>query len=616
MRTESGPWRFVDALPSGIGRGWHAHYGHPEEPAEGWMACDVRSVIRAHQAAWVEAFDAWHAALCRQALAITRWWWLLPASRPNIWVQRATLKPLVFAAALSEWAAAHPACRPIHVVGATAAVRRYLEEWNPGQEPGGRCGPMMRPWRTPARLLKACWTLLGRCLAHAGRWPATSPPAGAKFVFYSHIVQARALAEHGDHFFGAMLEAAESAFPGEVLTAYLLHDEAERSEVERLLSRSGRRFTFLFDHLTRWDACWAAWQGLLTCVSVSQALRGAPPIRLGRWVSRSFAGSFLAEQLLAQPAVVEFAVYRAMKRLIARSGLRVLAYPYEEKALERALLQACAEAARSVRTLGYAHAAHSTGHVALRARAEGMPSPPKPDRLLATGRRAAEFLSGWAKQGAARVGVVGSPRSLGPFPPAQSEAARRESLRVLILIGFGEELETLAAFVERQPRLFAGCEVRIRRYDFAWRQAQDRGEARLLRAAVSGTITVEAGSLRQQLAWCDLALFSSTSAGIQAMLAGRLVISADLQDLFEADPCVGATACFARCATAGELGQALDRARALPDGEYARQVQAQRDFAVSIFAPVDRARLIRELAGEPPASAPAAQMPDPIGAVE
>jgi len=548
-------------------------------------------VIREHQDRWIDAYDEWHAQLSRAAMTRSPWWWLMPVSRPNLWAQQDLLKPLFFAAAACEWWETHHTDLPRLLVGCPPEVRWYLEEFGQVHEPGLQEAPPTRVgWPGFAKALARAGGGFIQCLRYAMR---RAPTSTARILFYSHIVGTEALQETGDHFFGEMLDVAESAIPGAVLTGYGLRDDHDRITASRILAESRRHFTFILDDLTLLDACWIAVVSLRACQSLGRLGELALPIRLGRWVSRHFAHRYAAAYISACPPVLELAVYRAFRRLLRRTGVRTVVYPYEEKALERALLKVCAEASPPVKTLGYVHAANTTCHLALRMRPEGFPHPPQPSLLLSPGPQVRDFLVRWGRKRAGEVATIGSHRYLEPLGGGRTMGARQRTLHILIVIGHGYEVSLLANFLERRRDLFADDTVWLRRYEFAWQAAQDRGLERLLRA--SPRVQIAMGSLRKQLAWCDVALFSSTSVGIQAMLAGRLAIYVHLHDVWEADPLLGSPACFARCATAEELAEALARARALTDAEYADQRRTQRAFATTIFQPLDRTRFVASL---------------------
>jgi len=583
---------FVDRLPFEGPGGCYAHYDHVSTDLAGWQQCDVRQVIAANQDRWLDDFDDWHSVLCGRGEVRSAWWWCTRASRPNLWAQAAVLKPLFFAAALRRWCDAHREAGSVHVVGCPSEVRCYLQEFEGATLPAPR--PRSgRPGR--ARALLAGIKTLGAQLiplvmAHLPQRPAI--PTG-RVLFYSHVVQVRALQDVGDHYFGTMIDAAQARMPGAVLVTYLLDGDAELAEARRALQAGRHPAFFLFDHVKLSDVLWV----LATCVRNWVALAGVqndvPPVQLDGYRSRLFAEAYVASEVLRQPPTVELAVYRVLRRLLASSGVHTVIYPYEEKGIDRALLRACAEVPTPVRTLAYAHPAHTKAHLALRLRPDGAPRPPQPDRVLTAGRLEREFMVGWGRKPATRVVAIGSHRYRGPMTRQRNHADRRRALQVLMLTGHGFELSILANLIQRRPDLFAHDDVVIRRNSAGWFEAQERGIRRL--SGLSDRIKVRAGTLLEQLEWCDVALFSSTTAGVEAMLAGRLAIYVALHDVFEADPLLGHAGCFARCATAEELAEALVRARALDDEGYDQAVRVQREFATSILGPLDEASLIGEL---------------------
>ena len=576
---------FVDRLPAEGASAWYAHYDHAELPVSGWRACDLRAVLRTHQDAWLDAFDDWHAELSRLAVARSSWWWCLSGSRATAWVPRDTLKPLFFAAALREWSRLH-GVDDVHVVGAPEEVGGYLEEFAHG--PGAPV--VSASWRGRAWRRVAAWAM--RSLAK----PRLSVPK-AEILVYSHVLGAAALEEAGDHFFGGLLEELEAAVPGGMVVGYLLERNEERERAMQLLARTGRRFTFVMEQLTAGDVAWVAATVMWVSLRLMRLAQVAPAIQLGQWRSRRFVGRYVQDEIAARPAVIELGLYRAMRRVLSRTGAKTIVYPYEEKPLEHALLRACGDAATPVRSVACAHAVQTTCHLALRGRLDARANPPQPDQILATGPAARTLLIQWGRKSPSAVAVAGSSRHIEPVDPPRPLTARRSSLRVLLLIGHEFELETFSHLMERHPEIFAGDEIVVRRYPFGWHEAQDRAMARLV--AAGGRVRADAEPLREQLAWCDVALCASSSTGIQAMLAGRAVIWTGLHDLWVADPLLGQHEGLLRCERPAELGEALAQVRALSDEAYVRLAARQRSVASSIFAPPDRAQFVRHVLGRP-----------------
>ena len=200
------------------------------------------------------------------------------------------------------------------------------------------------------------------------------------------------------------------------------------------------------------------------------------------------------------------------------------------------------------------------------------------------------FLVDWGRKPADRVAVLGSHRYRAPLPSTRHAATRRNCLRVVMITGHGFELSMLANLVARRPDIFATDEVLVRRTRGGWFAAQDAGIRRLTN--LSDRVTVGSGSLVEQLEWCDVALFSSTTAGVEAMLAGRLAVYLSLHDVFEADPLLGEPGVFASCKNDDELARALARARMIDDAEHDRIVSRQAELANRILAPVDTDALL------------------------
>ena len=571
---------FATTLPDDRGA-WYAHYDHARLEAPGWSECEVRATVGAHQDEWLDDLEAWHGRLCDAGARRSRDFWLTSISRLNIWTQGDLLTPLFFAAGLCQWAVDHPEAERVVVLGAPADVAAYVAEFT--KQPLGSSGA---PWvRATVAGVAAMGRRLLRLADHAWR---RRPTGRARALLYSQVVDGRSLEEVGDHFFGRFVDDLARGLGGDLAVSYLLRDESERHRVQRYLAARGTRASFLLDHVSPLDLLRVAVRTLRVAVTLAPLPRHVPPVTIGSYTSRLFLPRYVATEVLRRLPDVEIAVDIAMTRALAETGATTVVYPYEEKGLERAILAAGRRTARAPRALGFAHAAHTRCHLALRTRREG--GAPAPDGILATGPLAADFLVKWAGKDSASVAAVGSPRHVTALPPVRSREDRRRGLRVLIVITFGWELEALGAWLERAPGLFDGHEVVIRRYRFGWFSEQDRGLRRVLAAAPS--LTPREGSLREQLDWCDVAVFCSTTAGVQAMLAGRLVAYATLHDLFAMDPLLGEPGVFARCGEPAALGAALARALSLDDVAVATVVAEQRALAARILAPPDPERLV------------------------
>lgn len=579
-------FQIVDTLPDRADGGWYADYEHRVDDCPQWTACELLPIFRRRNAAWMDDFDAWHAQLSAAASSRTRWWWLLPGSRPNLWVQQDVLRPLWFAAALSEWCVDHPQASTVYLVGCPPEVLEYLEEFRRAPRVARSAaarfglrrlsGTVQALWRLIVDAMRQAVSLARR---RAGRQLQAS---GAETVFYSHVIRTDAYAERGDHFFGSVMAEAGTA-QGGVLAAYMVDVAEEQRTAEALLDRQGTPWVFVTDALMPADPWRAAAGAIRAGVTLAGLARTIPPIRLGAYASRGAARRYVTDCVLSQPGVVSLAVHRAMGRILKRTGARRLFYPYEEKPAERALIMACREARPPVTAAAFAHVAQTPAHLFLRTRQRPHERPPEPDHWLATGPAAKEFLTSWARKPAERVQVAGSPRYADAALAAPPAVQRQAGLRVLVLISHGHELTVLAHWIERHAGLFQDAEVVIRPYPFGWQAAQQRAIERIRRRRSS--VQASPGRLDEQIAWSHAVVFCASTAGYEAILQGRLAAYADWNDLWDADPLPPGQEGIPRCADAGQLVRALAGMRALSDADYAARLDDQRRVAASVFAP-------------------------------
>jgi hypothetical protein len=208
-----------------------------------------------------------------------------------------------------------------------------------------------------------------------------------------------------------------------------------------------------------------------------------------------------------------------------------------------------------------------------------------------------DWMVRWAKLPSESLVVSGSPR----FAPREAERQPAARLRVLFIASYGYEIGQLATMVEELPNLFDGSEIMVRRYRHDWHAEQNEGISNLERLGVA--LRPDEGSLAEQIKWADVVLFSSTSAGIESVLRGRITLRI-VGDVFDADPMYGRDQGkdIPQCASAGELKTWLAAIRGMDRSGYARMVDRQYQVASNIYAPVDGSVWRQTLQAPSPAS--------------
>jgi len=593
---------FASDLPLDV-RGSYAHYNHRRVGIRGWQYCDIRTIINRNQDRWLDEMDAWHKELSSKASSLSPWWWLLPGSRLTAWYP-ADLKPLFFALAVIEQCKTMTG-QTLYVIGCPDEVLEHLREWS---QSGGlslvieTCASsgyiptsynhVRAALRLPgqhAKSIKSILSLLIRVLAsHKLRGQRAKR---AKVIVFSYALSARSMTESGDHYFGNVLDGLPGLRNDDILWLYDLGPFSERRTIRRHMYSVGRKFHSYLALLTLSDMV----RILKTCIHLQASLKSLryqlPVLCIGQLQSRIFPRRFYGNFIRRQLPAFELAAYYSVRRVLRDSQATTLLYPYEEKGTERAILRACKEHESNVRTVGFAHAAYNKGHLYLRNHGTVDVDPPGPDRIAATGPAAREWLIKWAGIDPQRIVVVGSPRFPHFIPPSPLREDSASPMRVLFLGGYGHELNMMANFVEEVPDLFEHCELLVRPYPYGWQAQQDQGIVRLRQ--LLRNVRVEDSPLDEQIRWCRVVLFGSTSAGIHAMLRGRLSIQAALHDIFEADPTQGKGdhSGLELCSTPLELKKALDRVRLMSREGYLHTSQQQSRFASRIYGPVCRSRI-------------------------
>lgn len=573
---------FAD-VPPAEGSGFLLHYEHDLLAAPGWVTADARTIISGHEDEWLEDIDRWHRELSARASALTQWWGLVPGSRLLLWATTVpfTLKPLLYAKAVAALFDEHHA-QSVWIIGAPAELRTYLCDWAAAHLPQIRIediGPGTQP--VPRR--GGGWRSLLKQVALTLRYVAFRPKhktKPAKVVIHSLILNPDLLERIGDHFFGFMLDETRRS------DAIWLYNDIviDRARTSAALERINRSGYFISDFFRLGDLAAALREALSTWYSLRALGRQLPVMRIGDSPIPSFARNFCSSLVEGMFPLMELIYYRQFVRILRQSKATMVIFPYEEKPLERAMLMAVRDSGTAAKTVGFAHAAYSKGHMYLRRGQEGEPL--RPSRIAVTGPVARRFF--------ARLGVpddelvcIGSPRHH-DAPPASSMTPLERSHRVkaLLLIGHGFELRIFAAMVECSPSLFDGLDVLIRRYPYGWIAEQNAAEARLKKAGFR--YRIDDRDLLAQIDESDIVLFESTSAAMEAVFRGKVVVQVNLTDTIRTNQFLGANELnpIEYCSTPQELRCMLSRLVGLTQDEYRQMAHRQHEFVSNLYAEV------------------------------
>lgn len=595
---------FVSELPPDRTGCFTSYQGNRGAP-EGWEFHDLTSHIRKNQDAWFDALGRWHGELSRIASEATPWWWLLPLSRVLAF-DPPLCRHLLCALGIVKLCESLRS-EELYLTGFPKAVARYVADFHPDfliefqkqrrETPGRRREfPFLRSLKRSLDLAARWIGIFGRLCANSFRAP--SLPVQAKVLAFSHFLGFESFRATGDHFFHDLLDNLPG-FGREDVVWFFLQNSNQASGTKHLkkwMREKGIPCATLLDLLTLSDVVRVCLHYGWMLFRLRAVRSKIPPLSICGYRSRFFVFDYFETAVRPFPPFMEFGAYFAARRLLKRLKTDTVLYPYEGKGVERALLKARHEEAPETRCIAYAHALYNPGLLYVRFHHEDLVGPLKPDLIACTGPRMSQWLQTWGRTNPDRIAVIGSSRYCDPLPLP----IRRSSLRILILGGLAHELDRLADFLNDDHQLFENCQVTVRTYPYSWQEEQNDSIGRLRRLC-SG-LREDSAPLKDQLHECDVAVMSATSAGIEAMLSGRPVISLDLHGLINLDPLEGKgdLSAIPRCSSPRDLKKALDRIRMMSDAEYASLVQGQINLAREIFAPPERnmtANLLADITG-------------------
>lgn len=565
------------------------HYDHEPLLVEGWQTIDIRTVIARHEDEWLGEIEAWHRTFCDLGATMTRWWGLLPASRLILWPTTTTfgLKAILYARAVIDQIRADLS-GTYWLICAPRELREYLSEWassnnsiqireliisGPGDRRDSANSRIASGW---ANALKQLVLLV----VHMGlRRRRKMQPS--RVLVNSLVLNPDVLKNRGDHFFGKMLDNIEFTLTDNI--SWLYNDIVlDQQKSQRNLNQIGRRGYFISDIFSFKDI----WFGLQTTIAINWSLRNlrgnTPELKIDGACIPSFSYNYRLQLINKTLPIIECIYYQIFKRAITQSRPEVIMYPYEEKPLERAILLAARDCGRAIKTIGFAHAAYSKGHLYIRRGTHG--EPPRPSCIAVTGEVAKSYFHNMGVP-MEQLTTIGSPRYI-PFHPSKHLSFKKSRHKILFIVGHGFELRHFAAMTEVCPRIFENFSLLVRRYPYSWHSEQDEAEARLTRAGVK--YATDGRDLISQLKESDFILFESTSAAMEAVLLGRVVIQVKLTDTLSSNQflSLGGQNVIEYCKTAKELKNLLERMAKLSPQEYAELALRQRYLVQQLYSPI------------------------------
>ena len=98
-------------------------------------------------------------------------------------------------------------------------------------------------------------------------------------------------------------------------------------------------------------------------------------------------------------------------------------------------------------------------------------------------------------------------------------------------------------------------------------------------------------SLSDNLAWCDVLVYVSSTVAIEALMWGIPVVNLDIGDYLDPDPVVDSLEFRFKARTVAELAAAINNISSFSDNEYSQHAHAAIQYANAYLTPANEERL-------------------------
>ena len=577
---------FTKDLPKNT-KGSYIHFYNSIIDSNSWTPIENKQYINKNIESWQNQLATWHELVCQIGQKNYDDWWLTDASRLVSWYPNIN-QSLFFTVGLIR-ICEDLTIDEIYIVNAPKEVeiltRDVHQDWDIISEnrryTKKYISSVIKKVLSPYKLIINMFIRSFKLFS-----PLAKELSDIKLIIFSNLIDFDRFQSSGDHYFGNMFDEINDVRNENKLWIFLseLNRNEERIVLSNVRSKSYRAF-ILQDLLTLSDAAIILFRTGAFYFFSQRFKTKIPIISIDGMKFTSYSLFFYNETIKHKPPIAAFQVKYAFKAIVSQVPTASLFYPFEDKGIERAILSQ----SRNLYTIGYAHAIHNSGHSYLKQKKLEEAAPQWPNLIGCSGKAAAQWLENKKEINFDRLVTIGSNRYTNILE--KTKFIYNGALRVLVLAGQGYEITMLANYVEQNATIFKNCELTIRRYPYGYQEEQNEGINRVKRLIPN--VKVLDGLLLKQIDDCDVVIYASTSAGIEAMLLGRICVYVDMHHIVPLNflESKGDVSSLFTANTPGELKEVLKKIGAMTLNEYNDHVTKSHDFAISLYAPVNKHKL-------------------------
>lgn len=279
-------------------------------------------------------------------------------------------------------------------------------------------------------------------------------------------------------------------------------------------------------------------------------------------------------------------IYRATRRFFETWSPRVVVYPFENKPLEKMILQGIKDSRQKPKIVGYQHTSITPRHITLLFAPGEAAHTPLPEKIVTVGKVTKAYLEAEGNYPPGIFVAGGALRQIWGSPLPRNGGGD-SGIRVLLALSSSKnELVRSVAYFRRVVERLPTVELGVRPHpnfpltllptdlaEWVAKHALD----------LSGTL------LNDNLEWSSVTAYVSSTVALEALMRGKPIVNFAIGDVVSPDPVLG-QAPFHWCINdESEMVRTLGNLKAMRDEDYRRGSADAVAYVRDYLAPVDNA---------------------------
>lgn len=568
---------FVDELPK-TGMIHYCHFNHQNLHLPNAQYADIKALAKIHEKSFFDEIEKWHSAINLLGLKESKSWWLTSCSRLMSWAPP-FFTPLFFHYLLQIYLK-EKQINEIYVLDAPKEVLELAPDFfndisinmnqkNDLVETKSFFDNHMKPY-------------LAYLKNYLFRRLKPNKLEKRPYLIHTSILNPENLLKGLDHYFGSAFFKLPENKRKQItwVFLYVQNDPVVKNKIKNYFSSLGFQVIFTYDSFNLFQVLGLFLQSIQIKLKINSLIKRIPPIKIKN-VSSPIFTKIYARQCLEQKqdSLIELEVYQSLKKHLSEISPKKIIFAFEERSVEHAILMANNEQKDQATCFGFVHSVMHQGHICFDHKHPSEANPPRPHKILVTGIAASDWFreKGYSQN---QIAIIGSPRCVLNFT-AMTENKNR--LKILFILGQPHELLEFAMSLKENPNILRDYDLTIRQYPYGWFEEQKKG-LELLKTFYPNPKD-GGGNLHDQLKAHDIVFFSSSSAGIEAILNGKLSIHIQLDQYYNLNPLEYAknAKSLITCHNLDELEKTLIKIKNLNPAEWNNLVQNQMTDAQLIY---------------------------------